>query len=325
MWWFIILTFVVLVGGLFWMTSMPGQPPALSPSRLDSHDKTLIATLQQYIRHLAGDIGERNFQTPDRLEAAAAYIQQAMRATGVPVRRESFTVNDQEFHNLIAEISGDRKRDEIIVIGAHYDSIVGSPGANDNGSGVAALLALLERLSGSRPSRTVRFVAFANEEPPFYKSEHMGSAVHAQNAQLEKQRIYLMMALETIGYYTDQPNSQRYPFPLSWFYPDRGNFVAVVGNLTTRSQVRHAVRSLREKTSFPAEGIAAPAIFPGIDWSDHWSFWRAGYPALMITDTALFRYPQYHTIADHPGIINYPRLARVVEGLAEVILSFARE
>ncbi len=153
----------------------------------------------------------------------------------------------------------------------------------------------------------------------------MGSAVHAQAARTQQQAIHLMLALETIGFYTDLANTQRYPFPLSLLYPNRGNFIAFVGNLATRSQVRDSVRIFREQVLFPSEGIAAPAIFPGIDWSDHWSFWRAGYPALMVTDTALFRYRHYHLASDLPEAIHYARMARVVEGLTEVIQHFANE
>jgi Zn-dependent M28 family amino/carboxypeptidase len=166
-----------------------------------------------------------------------------------------------------------------------------------------------------RPARTWRFVLFVNEEPPFYKTGQMGSRVHASRARARGERIVAMYSLETIGWYSDAPGSQKYPFPFSWFYPDRGDFLAFVGNLPSRGLLHATIAAFRTHAQFPSDGLAAPAFIPGVDWSDHGSFWEAGYPALMVTDTAPYRYPHYHTAQDTPDKVDYERLAHVVRGL----------
>jgi Zn-dependent M28 family amino/carboxypeptidase len=228
-------------------------------------------------------------------------------------------------NNLEAVLPGHGAADEIIVVGAHYDSVAGSPGANDNASGVAALLELARLLAGTALPRSVRFVAFANEEAPFFYGDEMGSNRYAARAQVQGERIVAMLSLETLGYYTDQPGSQRYPFPFSLFYPDTGNFIGFVGNFSSRALVRRAIGAFRAATSFPSEGVAAPSGMEGVHWSDHWSFWQAGYPAIMVTDTALFRYPHYHAATDTPEQLDYNGLARVTGGLAEVIGALASQ
>jgi Zn-dependent M28 family amino/carboxypeptidase len=165
------------------------------------------------------------------------------------------------------------------------------------------------------PERSWRFVLFVNEEPPFFRTTEMGSHVHARGAKLRGERIVAMYSLETIGYYSEAPGSQRYPFPFSAFYPDRGNFVAFVANLPSRALLHRTIAAFRAHAEFPSEGAAAPAWVPGVDWSDQLWFWNEGYPALMITDTAPFRYPHYHTPQDTPDKVDYDRLARVVRGL----------
>jgi Iap family predicted aminopeptidase len=206
-----------------------------------------------------------------------------------------------------------------MVIGAHYDSPTDSPGANDNASGVAALLELARQFKTARPVRTVRFVAFVNEEPPFFQTDLMGSRVYAANARKRGEKIVAMLALETIGYYSDQAGSQHYPPPFNLFYPDTGNFIAFVGNIASRSLVHSSIKIFRESTRFPSEGLAAPGFIPGIGWSDQWAFWQEGYPGIMITDTAPFRYPQYHQREDTPDKLEYEQMARVVAGIGRVV------
>jgi Zn-dependent M28 family amino/carboxypeptidase len=239
------------------------------------------------------------------------------------VREHRYTAEGLEFRNLEAERRGGSRAEEIVVFGAHYDSVVGSPGANDNASGVAALLELARRARQRRFARTLRFVAFVNEEPPNFQSGTMGSLRYAAEAKQRGERIVAMLSLETIGYYTDAPGSQFYPAPFGLLYPDRGNFIAFVGNPRSRPLLHRVVAAFREHARFPSEGAAAPGWIPGIAWSDHWAFWKHGYPAVMVTDTALFRYPQYHTQLDQPGILDYPRLARVVGGLHRVLDALA--
>jgi Zn-dependent M28 family amino/carboxypeptidase len=190
---------------------------------------------------------------------------------------------------------------------------------------VAALLELARLLAGTALPRTVRFVAFANEEAPFFYGDEMGSNLYAVRARAQGERIEAMLSLETIGYYTDQPASQRYPFPFSFFYPDTGNFIGFVGDLSNWRLVRRAIGAFRTATAFPSEGVAAPRWTRGVHWSDHWSFWEAGYPAIMVTDTALYRYPHYHAATDTPEKLDYTGLARVTGGLVDVITALASE
>jgi Zn-dependent M28 family amino/carboxypeptidase len=166
----------------------------------------------------------------------------------------------------------------------------------------------------------MRFVAFVNEEPPFFQTNEMGSYVYAKRARQRKENIIAMLSLETIGYYSDEQGSQKYPFPFSLFYPNVGNFIGFVGNLESKKLVHRAIASFRKKTKFPSQGIAAAQWLPGIGWSDQWAFWKENYPAIMITDTAPYRYPYYHTASDTANNIDYECTARVVAGLKHVVL-----
>ena len=307
------------------MTSMPGSSwsgplPPLTDKEQQIHDN-----LKRHVVALADEIGERNVWRPQSMAAAAAYIRTEFEAAGYEVNVQSFSSRGENVSNLEAVLPGNAAADEIIVIGAHYDSVAGSPGADDNASGVAALLELARLLAGTTLPRSVRFVAFANEEAPFFYGDEMGSNLYATRAQEQGERIKAMLSLETMAYYTDQPRSQRYPFPFSLFYPDTGNFIGFVGDLGSRALVRRAVGAFRASTPFPSEGVAAPSGIEGIHWSDHWAFWEAGYPAIMVTDTAPFRYPHYHAATDTPGQLDYSGFARVMGGLAEVVVALASE
>jgi len=268
---------------------------------------------------LAGTIGERNTAHYRQLQQSAEYISERLRRLGYEVHEESYTADGRQVRNIVAELAGGRQADEIVLVGAHYDSAPGCPGANDNASGVAALLELARQFQGTQPGRTLRFVAFVNEEPPFFQTGLMGSRVHAVNAKQRGEKIVAMLALETIGYYSDAPGSQQYPPPFSLFYPDSGNFIAFVGNLASRSLLHAAIRTFRDTTPFPAEGVASPEFITGIGWSDHWAFWQEGYAGIMITDTAPFRYPHYHEATDTPDRLDYGRMARVVTGVGRVV------
>jgi Zn-dependent M28 family amino/carboxypeptidase len=260
-----------------------------------------------------------------RLQQAAEYIRTRFRDLGLAVSEEQYLVDGKSVINLVSEIRGSVRPDEIIVIGAHYDSPPGSPGANDNASGVAAVLELARILQETRPARTVRFVAFVNEEPPWFQTERMGSLVHARQARKRGENIVAMLALETIGYYSDQPGNQKYPPPFNLFFPDTGNFIGFVGDLGSRSLLRRSIRTFRATTRFPSEGLAAPGWIQGIGWSDHWSFWQAGYQGIMVTDTAPFRYPHYHEPEDTPDKLDYNRMARVVGGIGRISTELAND
>jgi hypothetical protein len=297
-----------------WLSVMSKESPN-SPSAVEQ----LREWLQAHVERLAGDIGERNLWHPSSLAEAADYIEEQWAAFGRIVRRQVYISRDLEVANLEMELPGCSYPDEIVIIGAHYDSVIGSPGANDNGSGVAALLEISRYLNNKITDRTVRFVAFTNEEPPFYRTGEMGSMVYARECRMRQENIVAMLCLETLGYYSDQPNSQHYPFPLSILYPDTANFIGIVGNTKGRQLVRRVKESFQTHSSFPVQSVAAPDLLPGIGWSDHWSFWQHGYPGVMVTDTALYRYDQYHTRGDTPDRIAYVEFAEVVAGLRRVV------
>jgi len=242
---------------------------------------------------------------------------------GYACRTQTFEVQDVPCRNLEVEISGGTQSNEIIVIGAHYDTCYDTPGANDNGSGVAALLELARACAGLHPARTLRFVAFVNEEPPYFQTEQMGSLVYARACKARGESITAMLALETMGFYSDEEGSQRYPRPFDRLYPNRGNFIGFIGNLGSRSLVRKCIGSFRAHAQFPSEGGAIPGSVPGVGWSDHWAFWQVGYPAIMVTDTAPFRYSYYHQSLDLPDELDYVRLARVTLGLRAVIVDLS--
>jgi Zn-dependent M28 family amino/carboxypeptidase len=296
---------------------MPGKN--VSKAGLLSPDEiALREELRTDVQKLAGEIAERNMWHYAQLNAAVDFIEGSFSLAGLRTRRESYQMQGQPCHNLEAEISGSRP--EIIVIGAHYDSVFGSPGANDNGSGVAATLALARRFASRKPEHTLRFVAFVNEEPPYFLSGEMGSLVYARRCKERRDKISAMISLETIGYFSDAPNSQKYPSPgLGLFYPRIGNFIGFVSNVGSRALLRRLITLFRKHAKIPSEGAALPAFIPGVSWSDQWSFWKYGYPAIMVTDTAPFRYPYYHSSSDTPDKLDYDRFTLVVSGMEKVI------
>jgi Zn-dependent M28 family amino/carboxypeptidase len=303
------------------MFMMPGRSHKGALPPLTACESELAGRLAEHVEMLAGTIGERNIMHHSALRKAAAYITGMFIEFGYAPREELYIAEGRQVENIEVQLKGASEPEEIVVIGAHYDSVSGSPGADDNASGVAAMLELARFFRDVEPpARTLRFVAFVNEEAPyFYWSKLMGSRVYAAGARKRGERIAAMISLETIGYYADTAGSQSYPPPVGLFYPHAGNFIAFVSNLGSRSLLHRCIGIFRKTTFFPSEGLAAPAIIPGVSWSDHWSFWREGYPAIMITDTAPYRYPHYHQPSDLPDRLDYNRMARVVAGIRQVV------
>jgi len=316
----VIIALGTVVVSVWRMTEMPlksyrGVLPPLSAAQLESSGR-----MTEHVRYLSTTIGERNTFRNGWLKAAADYIRTNLTQSGYAVREQTYAVEGTTVSNLGSETSAGA-----VVVGAHYDTVSGTGGADDNTSGVAAALELARLLKGSKFHRTIRFAFFVNEEPPFFQTERMGSLVYAKRLRQEQVPISAIISLETLGYYSDRPGSQKYPAVLGPFYPSRGDFVGFVGNSESRDLVRRATRSFRESARFPSEGVAAPATWPGIGWSDQWSFWQEGYPAIMITDTAIFRYPYYHTSGDTSEKIDVNKMARVVEGTRFVVAALANE
>jgi Zn-dependent M28 family amino/carboxypeptidase len=318
-----LILLLVVAGCWCTMIRMPGRSFHGPLPPLSERERALSQALRSNVEKLAGEIGRRSVYQPKALKAAADYIESSLRGAGHTVNRQTFTAQNEPCANIEAEIRGATRPEEIVVLGAHYDSVMWGPGADDNASGVAALLALARNFAAAKPARTLRFVAFANEEPPFFKAEGMGSLAYARHSRERGDRIVAMLSLESLGIYSDAPKSQRYPFPVGLFYPSRGNFVGFVTRTRDRRLVRQCLASFRRHAQFPSEGAALPGALPGIDWSDHWAFWQAGYPAFMVTDTAPFRAKDYHEDSDTPEKLDYDRLARVVTGLEKVVEELA--
>jgi len=277
----------------------------------------LQARLRAHVEYLAGAIGERNPLRYASLEQARLYIEGAFADLGYKIRHDAYQVDGRAYRNVIAEAPGRDPEAELLLVGAHYDTAAGTPGADDNASGVATLLELARSLRSAGPLRTLRWVAFTLEEPPSFWTPRMGSWVHARNCRARGERIAGMISLEMVGYFRIERRSQQYPLELMrWFYPSQGNFIAVAGNFRSRKLVRSLARKL--KSSFPVESTALPFV-PGVGLSDNWSFWQEGYPAVMVTDTAFFRNPHYHMSSDLPETLDYAGMADLVSGLERAI------
>jgi Zn-dependent M28 family amino/carboxypeptidase len=323
--------FIVIIFAIwFFMFRIPGKTYRGPLPPLTEEQKLLRNQLRKDVYKLAGEIGDRNASTEyENLCKAADFIEESLVEAGYKVLRQAYetslySLKGRECYNLEIEITGSEKPDEIVVIGAHYDSVEGTPGANDNASGVAALLSLAREFAAKKTVRTLRFVAFANEEPPYFLSDDMGSFVYAVRCRERNENIVAMLSLETIGYYTDDKGSQSYPLGLMDFaYPTTGNFISFVGNIKSRKLLRDVVGLFRQYAKFPSEAAFLPEHIPGVTWSDQWSFWRNGYQGVMVTDTAPFRYPYYHTHEDTPEKINYDRLVYLVSILEKVVARLA--
>jgi len=327
--------FLLILAGLIYgycaMIPMPGHSFRGPLPTLTESQKLLAEELRGYVDHLAnaeggvGRVGNRSTFYPKRFAESAAYLDDTLASFGYATRAQTFVERGARTPNLKVTVPGTTRASEIVVIGAHYDAFQGSPGADDNASGVAACMVYARRLQATPQPRTIRFVFLVNEEPPAFWTPDMGSWVYAKACRARGDNIVAMISLESIGYYSDKAGSQKYPSPMNLLYPDTGNFIAFVGNYSSRSLVRRCIKTFRTTTQFPSEGGAPPAVIPGVGWSDQWSFWQEGYRAIMITDTATFRNPWYHTPQDRPATLDYERMARVVEGVERVILDLAAD
>ena len=285
---------------------------------------TLEEKIKRHIQVLAVELGERNYLQYKNLESAANYIRQEFKSYGYEPAEQVYTMENRPYRNIIAIKPGKDKKDKIIIICAHYDSVLGSPGADDNASGVAALLELARLFSQLDLNKTLKFIAFTNEEPPFYLTEYMGSFRYAKEAKKRRENIEAVLCLESIGFYSDNKSSQSYPFGLSLFYPDKANFIAVVSNLSSGYLLKRIVGEFKKASNFPVEYLIAPIFLAeAISFSDHWSFWEFGYRAVVVTDTAFYRNPYYHTPQDTPGNINYKNMLEVIRGLYKVVLNLS--
>ena len=301
------------------VTKPPGESYRGPLPPLTDEERRLARDLRKHVDVLATEIGERNMRRIDALNRTADYLTTTLKDLGYDVRAQEYQVQGQTVKNLEATLAGSSKKDEVVIVGAHYDTVPNCPGANDNGTGVASVLEMARAMKDVKPQRTIRWLLFVNEEPPYFHTEQMGSLVYARACKVRGDKIVAMISMETIGFYSDEKGSQNYPPPFDQFFPDTGNFIGFASNPQSKQLLFDAVASFRTTTKFPSEGVATSPEIPGIGWSDHWSFWQAGYPAIMITDTAPFRFEHYHEPTDTPETIDYDRTARVVAGVMRVV------
>lgn len=315
---------VALVGFAGWYTlAVPGRshsgplPPLTGEerdiaSRLRSH-VVAIASVPHNVRHYAA------------LEAAARHIERTLEALGYATSPQVFAVAGRSVRNIEVQREPRTAAASSLILGAHYDSYQDAPGANDNATGVAAVLELARLLKDWQPERTrLRLVLFVNEEPPYYRTPDMGSWRYAKLLSERGEKVQGMLSLETLGAFSDAAGSQKYPQPFALVMPSTANFVAFVGLPGSHGFLHAVMASFRRHTAFPSIGGLAPdALVPGVGWSDHWAFGQFGFPAIMATDTALFRYPHYHQRSDTPDKVDYQRLARITKGLERVVREIA--
>lgn len=282
--------------------------------------------MQKWVEELCAIRPPREVDHPESLNKSISLIRRAFSEHGLTSTLQDVPFRDHTYYNVVSSLKGDSKRG-LVVIGAHYDVCGNTPGADDNASGVAGLLELTRLFSkvDSRRLPPMELVAYSLEEPPVFRSPYMGSAVHARKLKKENRRVDHMICLESIGYFTDKKNSQRYPLaPMSLLYPSEGNFIAVVGNFSSRS-VNQRITSFIKGTGIPTESLTAPGMITGVDFSDHRNYWAEGYKAVMITDTALFRNPHYHQMSDLPHTLDYFRMSQIVDGVFSYLLSLSNK
>jgi len=281
------------------------------------------ARLRDHLKALTIDIGERSVLKPKNLKKSADYIRDFYRGIGIEARLEPYDYHGIEVANVVAEVQPAPGPTRRILIGAHYDSVAGTVGADDNASAVAVQLETARQVMALKGNRTldlaVGFVSFALEEPPAYGTRFMGSRVYAQQALKRGERIDAMICLEMVGYACREPGCQSYPFPLMFFgYPKVGDFIGIVGNFASRGLTRSIGDSFSKNPDLPVIQLTVPLngwIMPAVRLSDHASFWDAGFKAVMITDSAFFRNPHYHLASDRPETLDYAFMAELVESL----------
>ncbi len=281
--------------------------------------------LEKHVNVLSEKFIPRDYKHPNNLDSVAFYIEKEFSQTGGAVSLQNFEIDSTNYNNVILQLGP--KTEERIVIGAHYDAYGEYPGADDNASGVAGLIELARLLEGIDLPIMIELVAYSLEEPPFFRTDKMGSAVHAADLKNSNIPIKLMISLEMIGYFSDEEKSQQFPLSiLSLFYPTKGNWIGVVGDFSSFSEVRSVKAPMSGASDLPVYSFNAPPRFiPGIDWSDHLNYWNNEYPAIMITNTAYLRNRSYHTINDTADRLDYNRMALVVKGVYVAILDIIKD
>ncbi len=310
-----VLVIIVLLAGCY-LT----QP--VSVSAIDASVSVDPAVLKEHVRVLSVEYAPRDSRHPRNLDRAAAYIKRQFAKYSSRVRLQTFTVNGVAYHNVIAEFGPQAGRR--IVVGAHYDAAIGTPGADDNASGVAVLIELAALLAKRKPGMTIELVAYTLEEMPYFRTRSMGSYHHAASLYRSKAAVRLMLSLEMLGFYSEKQGSQKYPLGfLRHLYSDTGNFIAVIGRFGQAGTIRMVKKHLAQNTGIRVYSMTAPASLTGVDFSDHLNYWKFGYPAVMITDTAFYRNPHYHRRSDTWNRLDYRKMAALANGIQRMLLQLA--
>ncbi len=273
---------------------------------------------QQLRRSLQVIVGERSPSSGRRhLAAVEDFIEKELVSYGLKVESDYFLYRGANFRNIVGRSSAQHGA-SLIILGAHFDSVPGTPGADDNASGVAVLLEAARLLSRARLRSEVLFCAFNLEE-----LNMIGSSYFAKKLKSAGVKVDAMVSLEMVGYTDSRAGSQKYPIGLRAFYPDRGDFIGVIGNWNSTSLLRRFARQMRQVRGLPVETLSVPGnggLIPAVRLSDHSSFWDAGYPALMVTDTSFFRNPHYHGSTDTLETLNLDFMAQICEGVIRAVL-----
>jgi Zn-dependent M28 family amino/carboxypeptidase len=320
----VVVALAAMVFAAWYMLFVPGRAHKGPLQEATAEERDAARRLRAHVTAIASE--PHNVRHHAALERAAAYIENALEDLGYALDRQVFIVAGRSVRNIEATrvARGGEASAATLIVGAHYDSYEDAPGANDNGTGVAAVLELARELKDLQPRRTpLRFVLFVNEEPPYFRTADMGSWRYAKRLSERRERVRGMISLETLGAFSDAPGSQRYPAPFGLIFPSTANFIAFVGLPGARGFLHEVIASFRRHTAFPTIGGVAPDLVPGIGWSDHWAFQKLGFPGIMITDTALYRYPHYHLPSDTADKVDYVKLARIMRGLAKVVRDLA--
>lgn len=306
-----------VVGSVLWMKHMPGSSYSGAPVALTASQQSLTQQYKNQLNMFATK--PRNYMYIENLRATENFLINTLKEQGHSVNIQEYGANKYKNIEVVLEPKNESNT-QTIVIGAHYDTHEASPGADDNGSAVVILLELANRFKQHYDSSNtrLRIVFFANEEPPFFKSEDMGSTRYATMLYNNKENVKGMYAFDMLGRFTQEPDSQHYPFLFAPFFPSTGNFVAFIGTTDSRKIIQESIGAFRENAAFPSEGVSAPRYIQGIDFSDHLSFYHYGWPALMISDTAFYRNLDYHTEKDTIDRLNIDKMAQLTDDLEKM-------
>ncbi|MDF1751202.1 MAG: M28 family peptidase [Verrucomicrobiales bacterium] len=315
--WLIVIVMTLAAGGLLFIWVFLAQPSLKRSSPSDVSVSPV--NLEAHVRKLAIEFSPRNAAHIGNTNRTADYIKQQFEGIYAPgVSEQRFQVGSYRYRNVSLLIGN--PEDERIVIGAHYDGFGPYQAADDNASGVAGLIELARLCANHDFGTAIEFVAYPLEEPPYFGTGNMGSARHASDIAAQGRACRFMISLEMIGYFSDEPDSQKYPHPLLYlFYPSKGNFITVVGNTENRRLTKSIKTGMKGATSLKVRSLCGPASIPGIDFSDHRNYWATGVPAVMVTDTAFYRNLAYHTSGDTADRLDYKKMAMVVVGVYEAL------